>query len=365
MIRFPDLVADGNIIMFFLSRKKEVIGIDLGSSSVKLVQLQEHKGGYQLINVGIIPLPPEAIVDNTLMDITSIVDAIKNLISSLGVKVKDAACSISGNSVIIRKISLPVMPPEELEDQIGWEAEQYIPFDINDVNLDFQILSSDSIDPSKMNVLLVASKKDIINDYVAVFNEAGLQLSVVDVDSFAVQNAFEINYDVKPEEVLALVNIGAGVMNINVVKGGITLFTRDVQMGGNLYTEEIQKQMGVSSVEAESMKMLAHETLSNFLSDVIGRVNDSITQEIRRSLDFYNSTANEDRITKIFASGGCTKMYNLVTTISEKLGLPVEIINPFTKIHYTDKDFDPEYLQEIAPLMVVTVGLAIRRVGDK
>lgn len=351
--------------MFFLNRKKEVVGIDIGSSSVKLVQLQEHKGGYQLINVGIIPLPPEAIVDNTLMDSTSIVEAIKNLTSSLGVKIRDVACSISGNSVIIRKISLPAMPPEELEDQIGWEAEQYIPFDINDVNMDFQILSSDSIDPLKMNVLLVASKKDIINDYVAVFNEAGLQLSVVDVDSFAVQNAFEINYDVKPEEVLALVNIGAGVMNINIIKGGVTLFTRDVQMGGNIYTEEIQKQMGVSGVEAESLKTLADEACSDSLRDVIGRVHDSITQEIRRSLDFYNSTASEDRVSKIFASGGCTKTFNLVNSISEKLGLPVEIINPFIKLQYADKDFDPEYLQEIAPLMVVTVGLAIRRVGDK
>ena len=151
----------------------------------------------------------------------------------------------------------------------------------------------------------------------------------------------------------------------HVVKGGVTLFTRDVQMGGNLYTEEIQKQMGVSGVEAESMKTLAHETCSDTLSDVISRVNDSITQEIRRSLDFYNSSANEDSITKIFASGGCTKMYKLVTTISEKLGLPVEIINPFAKLHYADKDFDPEYLQEISPLMAVTVGLAIRRVGDK
>lgn len=351
--------------MFFLNRKKDVFGIDIGSSSVKLVQLKENKGSYHLLNAGIIPLPAEAIVDNTLMDSASIVEAIKNLVSSLGIKTKDVACSISGNSVIIRKISLPAMPPEELEDQISWEAEQYIPFDINDVNMDFQILSPDSIDPSKMNVLLVASKKDIINDYVAVFNEAGLQLSVVDVDSFAVQNAFEINYDMSPGEVVALVNVGASVMNINVIKDGITLFTRDVQMGGNLYTEEIQKQIGVSSIEAESLKILAHENRSEALTEVLGKVNDTITQEIRRSLDFYNSTANEDRITKIFVSGGCSKVYNLLNNIIDKLGLPGDIINPFAKLHYSEKDFDPEYLQEIGPLMAVTVGLAIRRVGDK
>ena len=351
--------------MFLFSKKKEVIGIDIGSSSVKLVQLKDLKGSFQLLNAGIVPLPPEAIVDNTLMDTSAIVNAINSLVTSLGVKVKDVACSISGNSVIIRKISLPVMPAEDLEDQIAWEAEQYIPFDINDVNMDFQILSPDSVDPSKMNVLLVASKKDIINDYVAVFNEAGMVLSVVDVDSFAVQNTFELNHNTGPNDVVALINVGASVMNINVVRDGISLFTRDVQMGGNLYTEEIQKQLGVSGVEAESMKIMASETNNIQLLDVITKVNETITQEIRRSLDFYNSTASDDRISKVFVSGGCSKGYNLIRAVSEKVDLPVELINPFANLKYNEKDFDPEYLQEIGPLMAVTVGLAIRRVGDK
>jgi type IV pilus assembly protein PilM len=351
--------------MFLFNKKKDVVGIDIGSSSIKLVQLKDLKGSYQLINVGIAPLPPEAIVDNTLMDSAAIVAAINCLTSNLGIKIKDIACSISGNSVIIRKIVLPAMPPEDLEDQISWEAEQYIPFDINDVNMDFQILSPDSIDPSKMNVLLVASKKDIINDYVAVFNECGLHLSVVDVDSFAVQNAFEVNYDFSEEEVIALINIGASVMNINVVKSGITLFTRDVQIGGNLYTEEIQKQMGLSSTESESIKLLACESNITTLNDVISKANGTLTQEIRRSLDFYNSTANDDRIAKVYICGGASKSLNLLGSIAEATGLEVEIINPFAKLKFSEKDFDPEYLQEIGPLVAVTVGLAIRRVGDK
>jgi type IV pilus assembly protein PilM len=351
--------------MFLFSKKKEVIGIDIGSSSVKLVQLKDLKGSYELLNAGIVPLPPEAIVDNTIMDSASIVNAVKSLVTSLGVKVKDVACSISGNSVIIRKITLPAMPVEELEDQISWEAEQYIPFDINDVNMDFQILSPDSIDPSKMVVLLVASKRDIINDYVALFNEAGMFLSVVDVDSFAVQNAFEMNHDAGTEDILALINIGASVMNINVIKDGISLFTRDVQMGGNLYTEEIQKQLGVSSFDAESMKILAVEANNNDLLEVLIKVNETITQEIRRSLDFYNSTASDDRITKVFVSGGSSKGYKFIESVSDKVGIPVEFINPFAKLKYNEKDFDPEYLQEIGPLMAVSVGLAIRRVGDK
>lgn len=351
--------------MFLFKKKKEVIGIDVGSSSIKLVQLKDNKGSYQLLNAGIIQLPPEAIVDNSLMDSSAIAGVVKNLVSSLGIKVKDVACSISGNSVIIRKIVLPAMPQEELEDQISWEAEQYIPFDINDVNMDFQILSPDSSDPSKMNVLLVASKKDIINDYVAVFNDAGMHLSVVDVDSFAVQNAFEINHDISPDKIVALINIGASVMNINVVKAGITLFTRDVQMGGNLYTEEIQKKLGVSSQEAESGKILVHETKNMPLMEVISKVNETITQEIRRSLDFYNSTTNDERITNVFVSGGGSKVHKLIADISDKIGLPVDAINPFAKLKYNEKDFDPDYLQEIGPLMAVPVGLAIRRVGDK
>jgi type IV pilus assembly protein PilM len=351
--------------MFLFKKKKEVIGIDIGSSSVKLVQLKDNKGSLQLLNAAIIPLPPEAIVDNTLMDSSSVALVVKNLVSSLGIKVKDVACSISGNSVIIRKIVLSAMPQEELEDQISWEAEQYIPFDINDVNMDFQILSPDSNDPSKMNVLLVASKKDIINDYVAVFNEAGLHLSVVDVDSFAVQNAFEANYTCGSEDILALINIGASVMNINIIKDGKTLFTRDVQMGGNLYTEEIQKQLGLSSEEAESAKKLAHATHNTALEHAIDKVNETITQEIRRSLDFYNSTANDERIRSVFVSGGCSKVYNLISAISEKIALPVDILNPFAQLTFNEKDFDPEYLQEIGPLMAVPVGLAIRRAGDK
>jgi type IV pilus assembly protein PilM len=231
--------------------------------------------------------------------------------------------------------------------------------------MDFQILSPDSNDQSKMNVLLVASKKDIINDYVAVFNDAGLHLSVMDVDSFAVQNAFEVNHDISPNNIVALINIGANVMNINVVKEGITLFTRDVQMGGNLYTEEIQKQLGMSSQEAESGKILVHETKNKLLMEVISKVNETITQEIRRSLDFYNSTSNDEKITNVFVSGGGSKVYKLIADISDKTGLPVDVINPFANLKYNEKDFDPDYLREIGPLMAVPVGLAIRRVGDK
>jgi type IV pilus assembly protein PilM len=349
----------------FFNRKKDVVGIDIGSSSIKLIQLKLQKGTFHLQNIGLIQLPAEAIVDNTLMDSSSVVEGVRNIIDSLKITAKEAVCSISGNSVIIRKISLPVMPVEELEEQIHWEAEQYIPFDINDVNIDFQIISPDDIDSSKMNVLLVASKKDIINDYMAVFNEAGLRLIVVDVDSFAVQNAFELNYNVDPDEVTALVNIGASVMNMNIVKDGNSLFTRDVQLGGSLYNEEIQKHMGVNTEEAERIKVSGSATENAKLKDIIARANDTLAVEMRRSLDFYNSTAGEGKIGKVYLSGGGAKSAMLPEAVSQKLGVPVEILNPFKKVRFDEKEFDPDYLKEIGPLVTVAMGLATRRLGDK
>jgi type IV pilus assembly protein PilM len=350
----------------FFAKKKDLIGIDIGSTSVKLVKLKGTIGNYEIENIGIAPLPSEAIVDNTLMDSSAVVDALRYLFDGLGMTtLKDAASSVSGNSVIIRKISLAAMSSEELEDEIQWEAEQYIPFDINDVNIDFQMLEPDENDPSRMYVLLVASKKDIVNDYQSVFAEAGLKLELIDVDVFAVQNAFEMNYDPDPEEVCALVNIGANTMNINVVKGGMSLFTRDVQMGGGLYTEEIQKKMAISSEAAERLKVSVAESSNADLHESISRISDTISQEIRRSLDFYNSNATGGRITKVFLSGGGCKIYNLVEIVGQRLNLPVEILNPFSRIKFDEKKFEKEFLDEIAPTMTIAVGLASRRLGDK
>ncbi len=347
------------------SKTKDIIGIDIGSSSVKLVQIKKSGSAFLLQNVGILPLPSEAIVDNSLMDTTSIVETIKTLVKSLGIKTKDVACSISGNSVIIRKISLPAMTHEELEDQIFWEAEQYIPYDINDVNLDFEILESDLLETAKMTVLLVASKKDFINEYVSVFNEAGLKLVIVDVDSFAVQNTFEINYGSDIENIVALVNIGASIININIVKDGMSLFTRDIQIGGNLYTEEIQRQFAISSEDAERIKISGEYHDMARLNEIISRTTDTVAVEIMRSLDLYSPVGDEQKISKIYLSGGCSKIALLPSVLSQRTNLPVDILNPFYGIKYNDKDFDPEYIKEIGPFVAVAAGLAIRRLGDK
>jgi type IV pilus assembly protein PilM len=351
--------------MFSLKMKKDLVGIDIGSSSIKLVQLKETKAGYQLEKLGMVPLPAEAIVDNTLMDTSAIVEAVRHLIRTLDIKVTQAACSISGNSVIIRKIGFPVMPADELEEQIHWEAEQYIPFDINDVNIDFHILGPDEFDPAKMNVLLVASKKDIINDYVAVFNEAGIALTVLDVDCFALQNAFEINYEPSFDDIIALVNIGSNIMNLNIIRGGVSLFTRDVQLGGNLFTEELQKKLAIKGDEAEKLKISAGDSGDETVQSIIQQVNEVLAMELYRSVDFYNANAGEEKITKMYVSGGCCKTSFLLEAIQRRLNVPVEIINPFQKILCPNSQFVPEYLKDVGPHVTVAVGLAMRRYADK
>jgi type IV pilus assembly protein PilM len=257
------------------------------------------------------------------------------------------------------------MTSEELEDQIQWEAEQYIPFDINDVNVDFQVLDTDERDTSRMNILLVASKKDMINDYTTVFAEAGLPLTIMDIDAFAIQNAFEFNYDPPPAMVVALVNIGASMTNINIVQGGISLFTRDVQAGGNQFTEEIQKLFSVSSAEAEQMKLSTDMRQEPKLQSVLSKLIDALALEVRRSLEFYNSTASDGKIEAIYLSGGAALIPGLTAVFAERLEVPVEVMNPFKKVVIGDKEFDPTAIQQMAPMMVVAAGLAIRRHGDK
>jgi type IV pilus assembly protein PilM len=348
--------------------KKDIVGIDVGSSAVKLVRLRESRGNFHLVNIGIVPLAPETIVDNTIMDSSAIVESIRNLLVSMKIKANRVATSISGHSVIIRKIILPIMTDTELETSISWEAEQYIPFDISEVNLDFQILGPDAKDPSQMNVMLVAAKKDFVDDFVAVFVEAGLEPVVMDIDCFAVENMFDYNYGFVEDEVIALIDLGASATSVNVLKGNVSLFTRDIQAGGNLLGEELQKRLGVSSEDAERAKLgdrdmpdIDTESVDEVLRDAI----ENLVQEVQRSLDFFTATSSEDRVSKVYLTGGVSSSKQVRETMEKRLGLPIERVNPFRNMTISDAEFDPEYLNAIGPMFSVAVGLAMRKVGDK
>jgi type IV pilus assembly protein PilM len=346
--------------------KKDIIGLDIGSKHIKVVQLKESKGSYSLHRLGITTLEPELIVDGSILDSSRVVEAIKELITNTDIKTKDTTLSVSGHSsVIIKRVTLPQMSEDELEESIKFEAEQYIPFDIEDVNLDSQILGLAEED-NMMDVLIVAVKRDKINEYVSVVTEAGLNPVIVDVDAFALENMYELNYEIKEEENIALVNIGASMINMNILKGGMSVFTRDSSVGGNLHTEALQKEFTISYTNSEklkregSMEGISQEDVTAALISA----SEDIIAEISRSFDYFRDTTNIMNIDGIILSGGGALTRDFAVLLSERVGIDVKVTEPFKNVLIPD-NFDREYLEKVEPLVSVAIGLALRRVGDK
>jgi type IV pilus assembly protein PilM len=350
-----------------LSRSKGLVGLDIGSSAVKLVELKERRAGeYHLQRLGVEPLSPEAIVDGSIMDSSLVVDAIHKLNEQTKVKAGTYATSLSGHSVIIKKIQLPAMASEELAESIQWEAEQYIPFDINDVRLDYVVLSEGEPGRDNMEVLLVAVKRDKVNDYVSVISQTGKTAALVDVDAFAVQNAYEVNYDLDLLKTVALVNMGAGVTNINVLSRGNTVFWRDISFGGNQFTEALQREFNLSFEQAETLKK--GEAVDRYSTSdakpVLDAVSAEMAEELRKTFDFFLATSSEGPVDELVLAGGCALTPNLQQVLSDRFNVPTELMNPLRRIRYRESDFAPEWLSSIAPTLAVAVGLAVRKVGD-
>jgi len=348
----------------FGKRKRQVVGCDVGSSAIKIVELKPLKNDeFQLVHAAVADLSPEAIVDGAIMDSSLVVEALTGLISENGIKNTKFGGSLSGHSVIIKKIQLPSMTEAELAESIQWEAEQYIPFDINDVNLDYVVLETGGSD--SMDVLLVAVKRDRINDYTSVVVQAGKEPVLVDVDVFAVQNAFESNYSSRGETV-ALVNVGASVMNINVLHDGNSVFWRDVAFGGNLYTEAIQREFNLPREDAEKLKLGGEvgQVSGAQVDSVLSSASEDLAAELQKTIDFFVATSSVDRLDRVMLSGGGALVANLESILQERFQANVELLNPFRNIRYNESDFDPDWINRNAPAMTVAVGLAIRTVGD-
>ena len=345
-----------------------MVGLDIGSSTIKAVELSAKGKQWELTHLGVAPLPPEAIVQGAFLNSSAITDSIREAIENAKITTKNVAAAVSGHSVIVKRVNLPVMTRDELDEQIRWEAEQYIPFDVNEVNLDFQILDSGGSE-GQMEVLLVAAKKDLIDDYVQVISEAGLTPAAIDVAAFAVENAYESNYDVSAGEVVALVNIGAQVVNINITTDGAPSFTRDITTAGNQYTEEIQKALSVSFQEAERIKLGgrksegSQEVVPQEVEQAIQAVTETVIGEISRSLDFYAATTADSRISRVLLSGGGANVSGFEAAFRERTGLEVETMNPLARMVPSSR-IDPELLEEVTPALSVGVGLALRRVEN-
>jgi type IV pilus assembly protein PilM len=347
-------------------KKDHIVGLDIGSRSIKAAEITETKRGLSLTRFGIVDIAHGAIEEGTINDPETVAESIKQLFKSYNIKESNVAVSIGGYSVIVKKISVQTMDEEKLQETIHFEAEQYIPFDISDVNLDFQILGESESNPGQMNVFLVAAKKEMVNDYINLVNLAGLNPCIVDVEAFALQNTFEANYDMQSENT-ALIDIGASKTSLNILKGNSSLFMRDVSLGCGQINQKIMSLIECSFEEAEQLKYgdkpdrLTQEDLKGIVSSV---VTDWCT-EIRRALDFFYSTYPEDQIKRIILSGGGANIGEFRELLAAEASAEVESINPFKNFEIDKKNFDDAFIKQIAPQAAISMGLAMRKVDDK
>ncbi len=360
-------------------KKNQLVGLDIGSHAIKLVEIEESKKGRILKNFGIIGLPQDAIVEGAIKEMEIVSSAIKTLYKNLKIKNKNVVTSISGYSVIVKKISIQKRGEAELDASIQDEAEQYIPFDINDVNLDYEILTppgeeeaekkgeGDKGDKGLMDVMLVAAKKDIVEDYVSLLHLTGLSPAILDVDAFALQNAFELNAE-NISGCYALVNVGAEELGINAIKNGVSIFTRDSSYGGYQINEAIMSKFDVSYEEAEKIKLggtkIDHKD-KGALEEIFTSVISGWVNEIKRALDFLATTYPDETIEKIVISGGSCRFPGFQKYLEQETEIPVVELNPFSNLQVNDKMFDPKYLTYMAPQATIAVGLALRSIGDK
>ena len=345
--------------MFNLGKTRSLVGLDIGSSSVKAVELKKSKTGYELVSFGMEPLAQDTVVDGAIMDAPSVAEKISTIFDAQKTKSKDVATAVSGHSVIVKRVPMPLMSEEELFDRVQMEASQHIPFDIADVNLSYQLLEATD---NTMDVLLVAVKKDKILNHTNVLAQAGKTPRVVDIDAFGLQNCFEVNYEPDAGQTVALLNVGASVMNINIVRGGVPLFTRDVSVGGNQYTDALQKELDLSFEDAERLKK--GEALPSVTDDqkqqILRSVSDILTLEIQKTFDFFRATASGENIQRIVVAGGTARVPGLVDLLREEFAMPVEELNPFRKVLINPSKHSDDQIREMAPRLAIAVGLALR-----
>ena len=335
------------------------VGLSIGTSSIKMVELKRVGKVWKLIHFGIVQLPEDVIVNREIINPISVTDSIRVLSSQIKLSTKSVCTALSGTSMIIKRMNLDVPKLRELQDQVFWEAEQYIPFDVADVVMDFQMLSRGK--DHKTDVLLVAVKRSVLDTYMACISEADLKPAIVDVDFFALQNLFEFNYQFSETQAAALVDIGASSTKIVIVHAGIPVFTKDSSMGGKNLTSEIQKHLGISYVDAEALKTggLVNE-MPQEVSELMHVMAENFAIEIKRAIDFYNASSSGAPVAGIYLAGGSAKIPELSRIVEESTGIPTQMINPFNAISYDPDVFTPEYMNAIAPLAAIPLGLALR-----
>jgi len=346
-----------------------LVGVDIGTASIKVCQVKETRKGLGLVRLGYAPLGPQVIVDGQVMDAGAVVEALQKVFHDAKIRQKECALSVSGQSVIIRKITVPMMTEAELEEQIQWEAEQHIPFDIKDVHVDYQVLRRRA-EASQMDLLLVAAKRDQIEEYAQLARTAKLKPMVCDIDAFTVQNLFEYSRTLPQDQTIAVINVGASLSSLNIIANGVSAFTREIANGGNVITEEIQKQLNVPRDQAEAYKCGGSASPDDptragmvpaQVVQVIEAVSDTIAAEIQRSLDFFMATSGEGEIARIYVTGGSANLAALARAIERRARVSVETWSPVEKVTVEAKEVDVALLQTRAAQLSVALGLSLRK----
>ncbi len=345
-----------------MAKKIPVVGLDVGSRTLKLCKIEDSKKGNKVTKLGMRDIPPGLIEEGMIKDSSGVAEGIKQLFKAYKVKEKNVALSIGGYSIIVKTISLQNMPEKELQETIHFEAEQYIPFDISDVNLDFQILGDDPDNPNQMNVLLVAAKKEIVNDYVKLIQTAGLNPVIIDVDAFALQNIYEANYDIDDNDNVALIDIGVTKTTLNILKGNASVLIRDISLGCGQINQKLMSQIGCSLEEAEQLYS-SEEGKSPEAEEVVVSVATDWCVEIRRVLDYFYSTYPSDQVQKIVLAGGGANIKQFQKFLHDEASIDVEVINPFAKLGVSG--LDSYEIERIGSQAAICLGLAMRRVDDK
>lgn len=341
---------------------KNLVGVDIGTTSIKVCQLKQTRKGVEMAAFGYAPLAPQVIVDGQVMDAGAVVETVQRIFKESKISQREVAISVSGQSAIIRKISVPLMTDAELSEQIQWEAEQHIPFDIKDVQVDYQVLRRNSED-GQMEVLLVAAKREQIEDYARLARDAKLKPVVCDIDAFSIQNLFEVSRGLDPSATLALVNVGASLSSLNVISGGVSAFSREIANGGHGVTEEIQRTLNVPFEQAEAYKCGEDRDgiVPAQVLEIVEGACDSIAAEIQRSLDFFMATSGDAEIARLYLTGGSAALGPLAQAIENRCRMPVETWSPTEFLTLYGKGVDQEKLARHSLQMSVALGLSLRK----
>ena len=355
--------------MRFLSRlpgrRPSLVGIDIGSSAVKALELTRSTDGEVVARTGVRPLPPESIVQGAIVDRTAVADTVRSLLEAAGICGRDVALSLPGSAVVAREITLPRMNPAELAGSIAWEAEQHIPFHLRDVNLDYQVVGSgtDADRRATMAVLLAAAKKSAIAEYTDTLARAGCTPIVVDVAAFALQNACEMNGSLHGGGPVALINAGASTINVNIVLDGRSVFTRDIAAGGNACTEALRIAHAVSFEEAERLKKDGEDL--NDGEPAVREATERLLLEVEQTFDFFAASQAAGRLHRIVVSGGASRGRGFAAAMAQRFGVPLEQFDPFRKMILGSVSCTDQEPADVAATAGVAAGLALRRAGDR